>query len=181
MDRQVSCTTPTGCLLQSTPTSRQNPRWSRPGSVHRACTSSTPMNARGHAGFGQPIGGGAPEARTVDPLGSGCTGSALQRRGRCGMLRPACRPRRHSRGTARRTRDDETFRQWGLWTGTVWSEESEGTNGIGTCLVERRTLTIHRDQHFHSRNTLLSCTTAPVYDHEGNLAAALDVSSCRPT
>ncbi|MDS1138000.1 helix-turn-helix domain-containing protein [Nitratireductor indicus] len=75
--------------------------------------------------------------------------------------------------------DDETFRQWGLWTGTVWSEESEGTNGIGTCLVERRTLTIHRDQHFHSRNTLLSCTTAPVYDHEGNLAAALDVSSCR--
>ncbi|WEX08648.1 GAF domain-containing protein [Chelativorans sp. AA-79] len=75
--------------------------------------------------------------------------------------------------------DDETFRQWGLWTGTVWSEESEGTNGIGTCLVERRTLTIHRDQHFHSRNTLLSCTTAPVHDHEGNLAAALDVSSCR--
>ncbi|MCR4266201.1 GAF domain-containing protein [Nitratireductor sp. ZSWI3] len=75
--------------------------------------------------------------------------------------------------------DDETFRQWGLWTGTVWSEESEGTNGIGTCLVERRTLTIHRDQHFHSRNTLLSCTTAPVHDHEGRLAGALDVSSCR--
>ncbi|CAN0654015.1 sigma-54-dependent Fis family transcriptional regulator [Nitratireductor aquimarinus] len=75
--------------------------------------------------------------------------------------------------------DDETFRQWGLWTGTVWSEQSEGTNGIGTCLVERRTLTIHRDQHFHSRNTLLSCTTAPVYDHEGHLAGALDVSSCR--
>jgi transcriptional regulator of acetoin/glycerol metabolism len=75
--------------------------------------------------------------------------------------------------------DDETFREWGLWTGAVWSEESEGTNGIGTCLVERRTLTIHRDQHFRSRNTLLSCTTAPVYDHEGNLVGALDVSSCR--
>ena len=45
--------------------------------------------------------------------------------------------------------------------------------------MERRTLTIHRDQHFHSRNTLLSCTTAPVYDHEGHLAGALDVSSCR--
>lgn len=75
--------------------------------------------------------------------------------------------------------DDETFRNWGLWTGTVWSEDSEGTNGIGTCLVEQRALTIHRDQHFFSRNTLLSCTTAPIYDHEGNLAAALDVSSCR--
>jgi len=75
--------------------------------------------------------------------------------------------------------DDKTFRDWGLWTGSVWSEESEGTNGIGTCLVEQRALTIHRDQHFHTRNTLLSCTTAPIYDHEGNLAAALDVSSCR--
>lgn len=75
--------------------------------------------------------------------------------------------------------DDTTFREWGLWTGTVWSEDSEGTNGIGTCLVEQRALTIHRDQHFFSRNTLLSCTTAPVYDHEGNIAAALDVSSCR--
>ncbi|WP_245519665.1 MULTISPECIES: GAF domain-containing protein [unclassified Mesorhizobium] len=75
--------------------------------------------------------------------------------------------------------DDETFDEWGLWTGTVWSEDSEGTNGIGTCLAEQRALTIHRDQHFFSRNTLMSCTTAPVFDHEGNLAAALDVSSCR--
>lgn len=62
---------------------------------------------------------------------------------------------------------------------TVWSEESEGTNGIGTCLVEGRALTIHQDQHFLSRNTLLSCTTAPIFDHEGKVAAALDVSSCR--
>lgn len=75
--------------------------------------------------------------------------------------------------------DDETFEEWGLWPGSVWSEDSEGTNGIGTCLVEQRPLTIHRHQHFFTRNTLLSCTTAPVYDHEGNLAGALDVSSCR--
>ncbi|MER9730772.1 helix-turn-helix domain-containing protein [Mesorhizobium sp. M0217] len=75
--------------------------------------------------------------------------------------------------------DDETFHSWGLWTGSVWNEQSEGTNGIGTCLVEQRVLTIHRDQHFHTRNTGLSCTTAPIYDHQGDLVAALDVSSCR--
>lgn len=75
--------------------------------------------------------------------------------------------------------DDDTFDEWGLWTGSVWSEDAEGTNGIGTCLADQRALTIHRDQHFFSRNTLLSCTTAPIYDYEGNLAAALDVSSCR--
>lgn len=75
--------------------------------------------------------------------------------------------------------DDRTFEDWGLWTGNVWSEDAEGTNGIGTCLVEQRALTIHRDQHFFARNTALSCSTAPIYDHEGNIAAALDVSSCR--
>jgi transcriptional regulator of acetoin/glycerol metabolism len=75
--------------------------------------------------------------------------------------------------------DDATFESWGLWTGAVWSEEHEGTNGIGTCLVERRPLTIDRDQHFFSRNTLLSCTAAPIYDPDANLAGVLDVSSCR--
>jgi transcriptional regulator of acetoin/glycerol metabolism len=75
--------------------------------------------------------------------------------------------------------DDKTFHAWGLWQGAVWSEDSEGTNGIGTCIVEQRTLTIHRDQHFYARNALLSCTTAPIFDHEGRLAAVLDVSSCR--
>lgn len=75
--------------------------------------------------------------------------------------------------------DDATFESWGLWTGCVWSENTEGTNGIGTCLVEQRALTIHRSQHFFLRNTALSCTTAPLFDHEGRLAGALDVSSCR--
>lgn len=75
--------------------------------------------------------------------------------------------------------DDKTFEGWGLWTGAVWSEKFEGTNGIGTCLFEQRAVTIDRDQHFFARNALLTCTTAPIYDERGELAAALDVSSCR--
>src|SRR4029453_2688414 len=75
--------------------------------------------------------------------------------------------------------DDETFRSWGLWTGAVWSEAHEGTNGIGTCLVEQRALTIDREQHFFTRNTFLSCPAVPVYDPEAKLAGVLDVSSCR--
>ena len=67
--------------------------------------------------------------------------------------------------------DDQTFQSWGLWPGAVWSEQSEGTNGIGTCIADERALTIHRDQHFHSRNIGLSCTVAPIYDHRGRLAA----------
>jgi transcriptional regulator of acetoin/glycerol metabolism len=75
--------------------------------------------------------------------------------------------------------DDATFCKAGLWTGAVWSEECEGTNGIGTALAEQRALTIHRDQHFRSRNTALSCTVAPIFDHRGRLIAAIDVSSAR--
>jgi transcriptional regulator of acetoin/glycerol metabolism len=75
--------------------------------------------------------------------------------------------------------DDDLFRSLGLWTGAIWSEEGEGTNGIGTCLAEQRVVTVHRDQHFYSRNADLSCTAVPLYDHEGRLSAALDVSSCR--
>ena len=75
--------------------------------------------------------------------------------------------------------DDETFHLWGLWPGADWSEAAEGTNGIGTALAEHRAVTIHRDQHFHTRNTGLSCTTHPIHDHLGRLAGALDVSSAR--
>ncbi|MFK4631673.1 transcriptional regulator of acetoin/glycerol metabolism [Bradyrhizobium elkanii] len=49
--------------------------------------------------------------------------------------------------------DDATFDAWGLWTGAVWSEKYEGTNGIGTCIVEKRPLSIDREQHFFTRNS----------------------------
>lgn len=75
--------------------------------------------------------------------------------------------------------DDTTFQDWGLWTGTVWSENAEGTNGIGTAIAEERPVTIDRDQHFFARNTGLSCTSAPIHDADGHLVAVLDVSSCR--
>lgn len=75
--------------------------------------------------------------------------------------------------------DDDGFQRAGLWTGMVWHEAREGTNGIGTALAESRALTIHRDQHFLTQNTGLTCTAAPVYDHEGRLAGVLDVSSYR--
>jgi transcriptional regulator of acetoin/glycerol metabolism len=75
--------------------------------------------------------------------------------------------------------DDTLFDSSGLWTGAVWSERYEGTNGIGTCIVEQRAVTIDRDQHFFTRNSGLFCTTAPIFDEHGDLAAALDVSSAR--
>ncbi|PAU53516.1 sigma-54-dependent Fis family transcriptional regulator [Pseudomonas indica] len=72
-----------------------------------------------------------------------------------------------------------TFERAGLWLGADWSEAREGTNGIGTCLVERQALTIHQDEHFRSRHTGLTCSASPVFDPYGDLLAVLDVSSAR--
>ena len=72
------------------------------------------------------------------------------------------------------------FEYWGTWLGGVWSEEVEGTNGIGTCIVEERPVTVHRSQHFRSRHMDLSCSGAPVFGVDGRLVAVLDVSSIDP-
>ncbi|MCL8054492.1 GAF domain-containing protein, partial [Pseudomonas aeruginosa] len=55
----------------------------------------------------------------------------------------------------------------------------EGTNGIGTCVVERQALTIQQEEHFRSRHTGLTCSASPVFDPQGELMAVLDVSSAR--
>ncbi len=64
----------------------------------------------------------------------------------------------------------------GLMQGAVWSERVQGTNGMGTCLVERRPITVHQDEHYLSRNIGLSCAAAPIFDHEGELVGVLDAS-----
>jgi transcriptional regulator of acetoin/glycerol metabolism len=75
--------------------------------------------------------------------------------------------------------DAEVFNRWGLWSGADWSESSEGTNGIGTCLTEERQVAIHRDEHFFTRNTGMSCMDAPIFGPDGELIGALGISSCR--
>ena len=87
-------------------------------------------------------------------------------------------------GAAVEHRGDETdasrFKYWGTWLGGVWSEAIEGTNGIGTCIAEERPITIHRNQHFRSRHTDLSCSGAPIFGVDGRLMAVLDVSAIDP-
>ncbi|WP_300518851.1 helix-turn-helix domain-containing protein [Aliiroseovarius sp.] len=75
--------------------------------------------------------------------------------------------------------DAPVFAAWGLSVGADWSEAREGTNGIGTCLAEQRRVIIHRDEHFLARNTAMSCIDAPIFGAEGQILAALDVSSAR--
>jgi AraC-like DNA-binding protein len=72
------------------------------------------------------------------------------------------------------------FERWGTWLGGVWSENIEGTNGVGTCIAEERPVTVHRSQHFRSRHMNLSCSGAPIFGVDGRLIAVLDVSAIDP-
>jgi AraC-like DNA-binding protein len=74
----------------------------------------------------------------------------------------------------------DQFKFWGPWLGGVWSEEVEGTNGIGTCIAEKRPITVHLSQHFRARHITLSCSGAPIFDCDGEVAAVLDVTSIDP-
>ena len=71
----------------------------------------------------------------------------------------------------------DQFKYWGIWVGGVWSEKIEGTNGIGTCITEQRPILVHRDQHFRTRHTGLTCAGAPIFDPSGRLVLVLDASS----
>jgi transcriptional regulator of acetoin/glycerol metabolism len=71
------------------------------------------------------------------------------------------------------------FQRSGLWLGSVWSEDCEGTNGVGTCLVERQHVTIRRDQHFRGKHAGLTCSASPIFDAGGELLAVLNLSSVR--
>lgn len=73
-------------------------------------------------------------------------------------------------------KDEREHRDAGLCSGSVWLESLAGTCGVGTCLEERRAITVHREDHFSAAFIGLSCTAAPLYYPDGTLLGALDAS-----
>lgn len=71
----------------------------------------------------------------------------------------------------------DMFRKAGLWSGALWGEAHQGTNGIGTCIAEGRSVTVHRDEHYLGSNIGLCCSGAPILDPHGQVLAVLDVST----
>ncbi|HEY4204160.1 MAG TPA: sigma-54-dependent Fis family transcriptional regulator [Xanthobacteraceae bacterium] len=71
------------------------------------------------------------------------------------------------------------LRRWKVYTGSIFSEAIEGTNGLGTALAEQRPILVHRDEHFREQWSMFSCAVAPVFDHSGQVAGAVNITSCR--
>ncbi|MBF8778247.1 sigma-54-dependent Fis family transcriptional regulator [Pseudomonas fulva] len=64
----------------------------------------------------------------------------------------------------------------GLIVGARWDESIAGTNGIGTALASGQALTIHRQEHFLTRNARLSCSVSPLFDAQGQLQGCLNAT-----
>ncbi len=67
--------------------------------------------------------------------------------------------------------------QMGFRLGAVWSESEVGTNGMGTCLVAGEPVAVRQHEHFFAEFTNLTCSAVPIFDPDGKLIAALDVTS----
>ena len=66
-----------------------------------------------------------------------------------------------------------------LQPGVAWSEQSKGTNAIGTAIAERVPTLVHADQHFLTANHFLTCSAAPIFDYQGKVVGVLDVTGDR--
>lgn len=65
----------------------------------------------------------------------------------------------------------------GLLPGTNWNESYSGTNGIGTCVVERKSINCRQEDHFHASLGELSCSSAPLFAPDGTFIGVLNVSA----
>jgi transcriptional regulator of acetoin/glycerol metabolism len=79
---------------------------------------------------------------------------------------------------------DRSFRETAgksqILPGALWTEQHCGTNALGTCATTGRATIVHGAEHFFACLGELTCTAAPIYDPQGNLAGLLDASSnCR--
>ncbi|SEA82404.1 sigma-54-dependent Fis family transcriptional regulator [Acidovorax soli] len=63
-----------------------------------------------------------------------------------------------------------------LVPGMDWSEQTRGTNAVGTALATQHAVTVHGDQHYMNANHALTCSCAPILDPYGQIVGALDVS-----
>ena len=66
-----------------------------------------------------------------------------------------------------------------LQPGVNWSEQTKGTNAIGTALIEELPTRVHADEHYMHANHFLTCSAAPILDPRGNILGVLDVTGDR--
>ncbi len=63
-----------------------------------------------------------------------------------------------------------------LLPGVEWSEQSKGTNAIGTALMQESSVVVHGRDHYLRAHQFLTCSCTPIFDPCGRVVGALDVT-----
>jgi PAS domain S-box-containing protein len=72
---------------------------------------------------------------------------------------------------------DGMMEQFSLLPGYDWSEATMGTNGAGTALTTKQTVTVVGAEHFSQPLHDCTCTAAPIWGPDDQIVGAIDVSS----
>ncbi|MBO9681000.1 MAG: sigma-54-dependent Fis family transcriptional regulator [Acidovorax sp.] len=72
---------------------------------------------------------------------------------------------------------DQDWRRAGLWLGSCWTEEKEGTCAVALANLEQRAITVHHAEHFRAPNQRLTCSAVPIFAPDGRPLAVLDASA----
>ena len=72
---------------------------------------------------------------------------------------------------------DQDWRRAGLWLGSCWTEEKEGTCAVALANLEQRAITVHHAEHFRAPNKTLTCSAVPIFAPDGRPLAVLDASA----
>lgn len=67
----------------------------------------------------------------------------------------------------------------GVIPGSVWTEDAQGTNGVGTCLQVGKSVIIAGAQHYGDATQRLTCLTAPVLGRNGAIESVINVTTAR--
>lgn len=67
----------------------------------------------------------------------------------------------------------------GVIPGSVWNEEAQGTNGVGTSLRLGKSVSIVGTEHYSAAAQSLSCLTAPVFGRQGAIESVINVTTAR--
>jgi sigma-54 dependent transcriptional regulator, acetoin dehydrogenase operon transcriptional activator AcoR len=69
------------------------------------------------------------------------------------------------------------FKHVGLYIGSCWSEQQEGTCAVANVLTDLAPITVHKIDHFRAAFTTLTCSASPIFAPTGALIGVLDASA----
>lgn len=72
--------------------------------------------------------------------------------------------------------DMEKCIAFGFIPGGKWTEDSAGTNAIGTALYLQRPVQINYAEHYCQWNHQATCSAAPIFDETGSIIGVLDIT-----